>query len=205
MSGYTEFIKKDSLSDNTNSIKLQTSSVQTIECLACKSALWDKEPQYENAVRILDELRITNAKHRQTILASTAHIAEVNRYSHDLKTGKVQANKNPGGLLGVLLPKGRFYTLSPLSKKVARRLLPTLSVPLRVVEEVAAPIIETPFLTWAVAGSFSGQNVHNSRTPLFPCRPMTGFPSLRRALNLVGSALLVALRAANWCFFSQLP
>ena len=82
---------------------------------------------------------------------------------------------------------------------------PPLSVPLRVVEEVAAPIIETPFLTWAVAGSFSGQNVHNSRTPLFPCRPMTGFPSLRRALNLVGSALLVALRAANWCFFSQLP
>ena len=68
-----------------------------------------EQSKYENAVRILDSLRITNAKHRQTILASTAHIAEVNRYNHDLKTGTVKANKNPGGLLlvrlGLVTPK----------------------------------------------------------------------------------------------------
>jgi len=34
---------------------------------------------------------------------------------------------------------------------------------------------------------------------------MTGFPSLRRALSLVGSALLLTIRAVNWCFFSLLP
>ncbi len=57
----------------------------------------------DNAARILDELRITDAKHRQTILASAAHVAEVNRYNHDLKTGKVKATRNPGGLLLVRL------------------------------------------------------------------------------------------------------
>ena len=62
-----------------------------------------QQSHYDNAVRILDELRITNAKHRQTILGSTEHIAEVNRYNHDLKTGKVKATKNPGGLLLVRL------------------------------------------------------------------------------------------------------
>jgi len=68
-----------------------------------------QQSHYDNAARILDELRITNAKHRQTILASAAHVAEVNRYNHDLKTGKVKASRNPGGLLlvrlGLVAPK----------------------------------------------------------------------------------------------------
>jgi hypothetical protein len=64
--------------------------------------------------------------------------------------------------------------------------------------------IETPLLTWAVAGSFSCQNLHKSLTPLFSRRPMTGFPSLRRALDLLGRAAMIAIRAVNWCFISQL-
>jgi len=62
-----------------------------------------QQSHYDNAARILDELRITDAKHRQTILASAAHVAEVNRYNHDLKTGKVKASRNAGGLLLVRL------------------------------------------------------------------------------------------------------
>ncbi len=62
-----------------------------------------QQSHFDNAARILDELRITDAKHRQTILASAAHVAEVNRYNHDLKTGKVKASRNPGGLLLVKL------------------------------------------------------------------------------------------------------
>ena len=62
-----------------------------------------QQSHFDNAARILDELRITDAKHRQTILASAAHVAEVNRYNHDLKTGKVKATRNPGGLLLVRL------------------------------------------------------------------------------------------------------
>ena len=62
-----------------------------------------QQSHYDNAARILDELRITDAKHRQAILASAAHVAEVNRYNHDLKTGKVKASRNPGGLLLVRL------------------------------------------------------------------------------------------------------
>jgi plasmid replication initiation protein len=62
-----------------------------------------QQSHYDNAARILDELRITDGKHRQTILASAAHVAEVNRYNHDLKTGKVKASRNPGGLLLVRL------------------------------------------------------------------------------------------------------
>jgi plasmid replication initiation protein len=62
-----------------------------------------QQSHLDNAARILDELRITDAKHRQTILASAAHVAEVNRYNHDLKTGKVKATRNPGGLLLVRL------------------------------------------------------------------------------------------------------
>ena len=62
-----------------------------------------QQSHFDNAARILDELRITNAKHRQTILSSAAHVAEVNRYNHDLKTGKVKASRNPGGLLLVRL------------------------------------------------------------------------------------------------------
>jgi plasmid replication initiation protein len=62
-----------------------------------------QQSHYDNAARILDELRITDVKHRQTILASAAHVAEVNRYNHDLKTGKVKASRNPGGLLLVRL------------------------------------------------------------------------------------------------------
>ena len=46
---------------------------------------------------------ITDAKHRQTILASAAHVAEVNRYNYVLKTGKVKAARNPGGFLLVRL------------------------------------------------------------------------------------------------------
>ena len=62
-----------------------------------------QQSHYDNAARILDELRITDARHRQTILASAAHVAEVNRYNHDLKTGKVKASRNAGGLLLVRL------------------------------------------------------------------------------------------------------
>lgn len=62
-----------------------------------------QQSHYDNAARILDELRITDAKHRQAILTSAAHVAEVNRYNHDLKTGKVKASRNPGGLLLVRL------------------------------------------------------------------------------------------------------
>jgi plasmid replication initiation protein len=62
-----------------------------------------QQSHYDNAARILDELRITDPKHRQTILASAAHVAEVNRYNHDLKTGKVKASRNAGGLLLVRL------------------------------------------------------------------------------------------------------
>ena len=62
-----------------------------------------QQSHFDNAARILDELRITDAKHRATILASAAHVAEVNRYNHDLKTGKVKATRNPGGLLLVRL------------------------------------------------------------------------------------------------------
>jgi plasmid replication initiation protein len=68
-----------------------------------------QQSHYDNAARILDELRITDPKHRQTILSSAAHVAEVNRYNHDLKTGKVKATRNPGGLLlvrlGLVAPK----------------------------------------------------------------------------------------------------
>lgn len=68
-----------------------------------------QQSHYDNAARVLDELRITDAKHRQTILTSAAHVAEVNRYNHDLKTGKVKASRNPGGLLlvrlGLVTPK----------------------------------------------------------------------------------------------------
>ena len=62
-----------------------------------------QQSHLDNAARILDELRITDPKHRRTILASAAHVAEVNRYNHDLKTGKVKAARNPGGLLLVRL------------------------------------------------------------------------------------------------------
>jgi plasmid replication initiation protein len=62
-----------------------------------------QQSHLDNAARILDELRITDPKHRKTILASAAHVAEVNRYNHDLKTGKVKASRNAGGLLLVRL------------------------------------------------------------------------------------------------------
>ncbi|MDJ0368041.1 replication initiation protein [Hymenobacter sp. H14-R3] len=68
-----------------------------------------QQSHYDNAARVLDELRITDAKHRQTIMASAAHVAEVNRYNHDLKTGKVKPTRNAGGLLlvrlGLVTPK----------------------------------------------------------------------------------------------------
>ncbi len=68
-----------------------------------------QQSHYDNAARILDELRITDPKHRQAILSSAAHVTEVNRYNHDLKTSKVKANKNPAGLLlvrlGLIQPK----------------------------------------------------------------------------------------------------
>ena len=62
-----------------------------------------QQSHYDNAARVLDELRITDAKHRQTILTSAAHVAEVNRYNHDLKTSKIKATRNAGGLLLVRL------------------------------------------------------------------------------------------------------
>ncbi len=62
-----------------------------------------QQSHFDNAARVLDELRITDAKHRQTILSSAAHVADVNLYNHDLKTGKVKATRNPGGLLLVRL------------------------------------------------------------------------------------------------------
>ncbi|HLK96439.1 MAG TPA: replication initiation protein [Hymenobacter sp.] len=68
-----------------------------------------QQSHFDNAARVLDELRITNTKHRQTILSSAAHVAEVNRYNHDLKTGKIKASRNAGGLLlvrlGLVAPK----------------------------------------------------------------------------------------------------
>jgi hypothetical protein len=73
-----------------------------------------QQTHYDNAARILDELRITGVKHRQTILASPAHITEVNRYNHDLKTNKVKAKTNAGGLLLV-----RLGLVSPKAPKPA--------------------------------------------------------------------------------------
>ncbi|SNS07666.1 replication initiation protein [Hymenobacter mucosus] len=61
------------------------------------------QSHYDNAARVLDELRITDARHRQAILSSAAHVQEVNRYNHDLKTGKLKASRNAGGLLLVRL------------------------------------------------------------------------------------------------------
>ena len=61
-----------------------------------------QQSHLNNAARVLDELRITDAKHRHAILSSAAHVAEVNRYNHDLKTS-VKATRNPGGLLLVRL------------------------------------------------------------------------------------------------------
>jgi plasmid replication initiation protein len=74
-----------------------------------------QQSHYDNAARILDELRITDAKHRHTILASAAHVAEVNRYNHDLKTGKVKASRNPGGLLLVRLGLVAAKTSPPVA------------------------------------------------------------------------------------------
>jgi hypothetical protein len=34
---------------------------------------------------------------------------------------------------------------------------------------------------------------------------MTGFPSFRRALDLLGRAAMIAIRAVNWVFLSQSP
>lgn len=62
-----------------------------------------QQSHFDNAARVLDELRITDARHRQTILSSATHVTEVNRYNHDLKTGKIKASRNPGGLLLVRL------------------------------------------------------------------------------------------------------
>ncbi len=72
-----------------------------------------QQSHYDNAARILDELRITDPKHRQTILSSAAHVAEVNRYNHDLKTGKVKAARNAGGLLLVRLGLVAAKTTKP--------------------------------------------------------------------------------------------
>jgi plasmid replication initiation protein len=72
-----------------------------------------QQSHYDNAARILDELRITDAKHRQTILTSAAHVAEVNRYNHDLKTSKIKATRNPGGLLLVRLGLVAAKTTKP--------------------------------------------------------------------------------------------
>ena len=58
-----------------------------------------QQHQYNNAVQILEELRITNVKYRQAILTNAEHVMAVNRFNHDLKTSKVKAKSNPGGLL----------------------------------------------------------------------------------------------------------
>ena len=58
-----------------------------------------QQTQIDRAAYNLDELRITNSKHRQTILSSAEHVLAVNRFSHDLKTDKIKAKSNPGGLL----------------------------------------------------------------------------------------------------------
>jgi plasmid replication initiation protein len=62
-----------------------------------------QQSHYDNAARILDELHIIDPKYRQAILSTPAHILAVNRYNHDLKTGKAKATSNPGGLLLVRL------------------------------------------------------------------------------------------------------
>lgn len=59
--------------------------------------------QYDNAVRILDDLRIIDPNHRRTILASPDHIRAVNRFNSDRQRDKVKPNKNAGGLLLTIL------------------------------------------------------------------------------------------------------
>jgi plasmid replication initiation protein len=65
--------------------------------------------QYDNAVRILDDLRIIDPNHRRTILASPDHIRAVNHFNSDLQRDKVKPSKNAGGLLltilGLVKPK----------------------------------------------------------------------------------------------------
>ena len=43
------------------------------------------------------ELRIIDVQHRQTILTSAIHVVKVNRYNHDLRTGKIKISRNLGG------------------------------------------------------------------------------------------------------------
>ena len=62
-----------------------------------------QQHQYENAVKILDELRIIDPKFRQIILTSPAHVMGTNRYRHGMKLGTIKANTNAGGLLLVTL------------------------------------------------------------------------------------------------------
>lgn len=75
----------------------------SFDLVAASSLAGVPQSHYENASRVLDELRITDPKYRQTILSSAAHVAEVNRYNHDLKVGKLKASRNAGGLLLVRL------------------------------------------------------------------------------------------------------
>ena len=47
-------------------------------------------------VRLVDDPTTTDPEHRQPVLASAVHVAAVNRYNHDLKTGTVKASRNSG-------------------------------------------------------------------------------------------------------------
>ncbi|MCB2380479.1 replication initiation protein [Hymenobacter sp. BT635] len=55
--------------------------------------------QYDNAERILDEVRIVDEKLRHQILSSSKLVRAVLKFSYDLRTGKIVKPKNAGGYL----------------------------------------------------------------------------------------------------------
>jgi plasmid replication initiation protein len=67
--------------------------------------------QFDNAERLLDEVRINDPKLRRQILSDPDTIKKVLKFAHDLRTSKVVATTNPGGLLltilGLVDPKAK--------------------------------------------------------------------------------------------------
>ena len=58
-----------------------------------------QQNQYDNAIRVLEELGIIIPTLRRTILTSPAHIMEVNRFNFERKKDKGMVKKNAAGLL----------------------------------------------------------------------------------------------------------
>ena len=58
-----------------------------------------QQNQYDNAIRVLEELGIIIPTLRRTILTSPAHIMEVNRFNFERKKDKSMVKKNAAGLL----------------------------------------------------------------------------------------------------------